>query len=453
MKRFLLIFFLLAALRSTAQVYPWVPLTNHLMIIGTGDSFEDDRYGNRMDCYLDAYFICANPNWGVSPRSQERSGADNWEQLTNSTPKIGMAHAYAAQGKTNLLILLRVSSNNGSTDSNGMFGIMSQEILWPYQSYNQSLVLTQDWSQSTNLISREILGDWPPQNLDPNLMLRNNGASNVARLYNIPFIDSGARFTLVSNDLQAGITNWYPLGHLDDTYHFMWYADTLKGNSVDTNVWTMVLDWNSTTPSQTNHCAVASITNGASFSFTFHLDRMANGYDKPDANHTNDCRRALLEDGSLSNALCEIVRVTNAPPGNYSVLMDGNLARTATSAELAAGINFFTEWTNALWNQKIAVLDQVRIMKNINPLTAGNGSDPSNPDHFITASNYLEQRFGSYAGSRWPTNSSVNTYGALMMDRETELFGQDQVIHATAQQTNHTLMLVPIIARYAPFHR
>jgi hypothetical protein len=107
---------------------------------------------------------------------------------------------------------------------------------------------------------------------------------------------------------------------------------------------------------------------------------------------------------------------------------------TISSAQLSAGYNCFTNYSGAFWAQKKEILGLMCDMMDVLR------SDASTDAHPVD--NRLFEKYESYASARWPTNNSgVDSYIALMSDREAELQAQDVLIHAAAQQTNHAFSI------------
>ena len=148
---------------------------------------------------------------------------------------------------------------------------------------------------------------------------------------------------------------------------------------------------------------------------------------------------------SLGNQFCEILRVTNLPPGNYQITLDGSNCVQTTSAQLAAGFNWFTNYTGAFWAQK---KEGLGLMCDMLAVDRANASDQTG----LTKILFYE----SYANTVWATNDvSTASYLAQsdMVAREGELQAQDVPIHANAQQTNHTFSITLASPRLAPFHK
>jgi len=223
--------------------------------------------------------------------------------------------------------------------------------------------------------------------------------------------------------------------HPNNVFQLMWALTTLRSLGVDTNTYTAIIDFNTVTVSQTNHCTVTDLTStGNGLSFTFHADRMAPGFYVPDDVITNDCRGAFDLMPSLGNQFCEILRVINLPAGNYELDIDGGNVATISSDQLSAGYNCFTNYSGPFWAQKKEILG---LMCDMADFLRSDASTQAHP-----GDNRLMVNYESFAGTRWPTNNfGVTGYIAQMSDVESQLQAQDVLIHAAAQQTNHTFTL------------
>ena len=432
-----------------------VPITNNTIITTWGDSFARAQYGQRQNFFILSHYVGMYPNFVISPRDHSRSGDSNLGMLTNRYPKYGIPEGGASYGTTNVLDFFYVSSNGG-VDSNTMYGWFGDLVKAPYQSYNKNGVLTNDWPETTNLFSKVIIGDIAYQGStgDPNSLHRNDGAQNVAVANGIPFVDSWNNTVAVVTNIYATNASgyWWPAQHPGNELQLLWALTTLHSLGEETNAFTAVCDWNSTTaPSQTNHCTVSSITqSGGTFSFTFHADRMGPGYYTPDASQTNDCTGAFGLMPALSNYVCEIIRITNCPAGTYSLTEDGVVVATnIPSTRLQSGINLFTDvTTGAMWNQKKQILGLMCDSVDINRTNCSEDFRPNG--------NTLIYKFESNADAQWPLATDVSSYIVTMRPFENEIISNDQLIHTAAIQTNHTLTITlssPSASSYPLFFR
>lgn len=461
MKRLASILFLFGAL-MTAQAQ--FPVTNNFFLDTYSDSFGVGAFGQRQNFVVMSRAINGNPGYTGSPRDRSRSGDDNRGMKTNREPKLGTLDWGAAQGKTNVYSLWYVSGNHviGNGGSNGMVVDFADIMQGPVKMYNRNAVFTNDWpflnSAAYNI--NIFIGDIAYRGSPPDTGSRDysHGARTVANSNGIAFVDS---YTNMSNAVVtayainsngfwfSGSTNGGipAYDHPANELNFVWAMTTIKsleqfyGIESDSNVFTHVLDWNSTTPSQTNHCTVTGISvSGNTLTYTFHADRMGASYYHVTPSQTNDMTGGFALMPSLTNYECEIVRITNAPAGDYIFYEDGVNVGVVSSAKMAAGINMFTDvLKGAIQNQKDHTLELLCDYANV---SRTNASDTYQP-----LGNKLWFKQGSYAGDVWATNNiSVTSYVAQsdMVTINTELLTEDQLLHANVQQTNHTFTFQPV---------
>jgi hypothetical protein len=366
---------------------------------------------------------------------------------TSRMPMFGIPDAGASYGKTNGLNFFYVSDNaeydvNPDISSNSIYGYFKDILQYPTNAYNRFGNLTNDWTQPNpqNLYQNIVIGDIAYDESDGHTYARDfsNGGRSAAIEDGVQFVDSWSNvLNVVTNAYFNGPNLWFNAPFYDhpaNELQLIWTLTTLRSLGVDTNTYTAVLDFNAATVSSTNHCAVTGLSrNGNSLTFTFHADRMAPGFYVPDNVITNDCRGAFTLMPSLGNQFCEILRITNLPAGNYELAMDGSNVVTVTSAQLAAGYNNFTNYSGPFWAQKKEILGLMCDMLDVARSDASTDAHPG--------TNILLENYESWARARWPTNdnTSVDFYIAQMSDREKELQAQDVLIHAAAQQTNHTI--------------
>ena len=438
MKRAFTILFLACSLSAHAIDYG--ALTGDLIVNEYGDSYEVGPFGNRGDCMVDSGIILLNPTVTVRPRVEARSGGSNPKELIRIA-EYGAPHYWYSHGATNVLDFIPVSSNGGLS-SNQIYGYVSQELQAPYWMMDQNTNFVHDWTQSTNNYFKIVIGDFPQANLDFSYEFRSLGGSNAAVGMGYPYIDTwDTKLTNIIATLTAGDTNLYHSGgHPNSFLQFMWGMIRMRGMSLPTNVFTCVLDWNSSTPSQTNFCAESGWSaSGNSRTFTFKADRQGPAFDIATTNsaavvtQTNDIRIAFALYPALGNQFMEILRVTNCPPGNYQLTMHGTNWVQLTDSQLAAGFNIWSNYStaNEFFAKAAATLAQQRIQRNVNPTNASDA---------YQAGNFMNDDYQSHARARWPTNTQgVDFYGALMQDFEQTLVSQDSVIHAAAQQVPHDI--------------
>lgn len=439
-------------------------LTNNTTATTWSDSFGRAGYGQRQNFFIGSYLINYFPQYFVSYRDHSRSGAGNSEMLTSRMPKYGIADAGANRGVTNALNFFYVSGNGG-LGSNSMYGLFKEILQFPTNSYttNTALGLTNDWPQANaaSIYSSIVIGDVIYTSLSTDSRNYSYGARSAAIEDGVPFVDTWSNLVDVvtdNSDDSSTLWNAPAFDHPNNTLYLIWALTTLQSLGVDTNTFTAIIDANAMTVSSTNHCTVSSLSGSStSFTFTFHADRMAPGFYVPNGIVTNDCRPAFELMPQLGNAFCEIWRITNLPAGNYSITWGGHTV-IATSTQLAAGYNWFTNYSNPLWDQKTEVLYGMCDMLDVLRSTASDDAHPGD-NRFI-------ERFESGANTLWATNPpSVTDYISKMVDSpagagntppyalEDVLFQQDVVIHASAQQTNIPVTISLITHRFAPFHR
>lgn len=451
MKTVRAILLLLALVIPARAQYNFLQITNHTILVEGGDSFEWAQYGNR-DIGLEAFLILMNPNWDVEPRIAARSGGSNLETLQSRGPMYFFPHFFASHAKTNVLLLEYVSSNGGQS-SNQIYGQIKEELLYPKTVRDQAGNITNDWTQSTNLYKKAIIGDiaYNAAGGDPTTLARNLGASNACSEAGVPFVNTWLRLVnVVTNQRAIDPTRyWFNAPNYDhpaNELHLLWTLVKLQDLGAETNVWTAILDYTTTTASSTNHCTVSSITKPAgAIQFTLHRDRAAFGWDVPDGTVTNDCRGAFDLMPSMTNAFYEVLQITNLPAGNCTVAMNGVNVAVVSSAELATGWNTWRLYAGPFWIQKKAINRDLRLIRNISPADASTRND--------TSGNILIENYESYASARWPTNTfGVDYYCGLMQDREAELtaFGVSNM-HADAQQSDVTILITPWVTLAAPF--
>jgi hypothetical protein len=275
------------------------------------------------------------------------------------------------------------------------------------------------------------------------------GGSNAAFAAGAGYVDSfDHTLFIITNTYPASSNLFFPAGHTGNEIQLCCEINDLRNApiSMDTNVWSFTGNWTSTTPSQTNHCTVTSIsTNATSWSGSWRPDRMIFGYDDGTATHTNNPLGAFVLMPSLSNAFNEIITFTNLPNGSYVMAMDGEPVSTNAAVLGTISVNFFHILIGPYWRQKLLVLDGSRIIRDVNTT---NASD--------TGAQNFRTKFNSDAGVSWPTNQGVTAYSAVMLADEQHLMTQDLINHTNAQPVTRTLTLTQVTTprpRFAPFHR
>jgi hypothetical protein len=445
MKRFIVFLACLGVISAQANSLfdPWA-LTSDLITQQWGDSYEVAQFANMNDVGIDNAVIMMNPGVMVRPRTGARSGGNNLEELTRIA-EYGVPNYWYSKGTTNVWDLIRVSSN-GSFPSNQVFDYVSKEILAPSWLTNQANAFAlSSWPYPTNKIWRTVIGDFPQANLDFTLELRSLGGSNAAVVAGYEYLDSwdSTLTNIVATQNTLGINHYFPGGHPDRPYQFIWQMILLRQLNFPTNVFTAVMDWNSLTPSRQDFCSVSSVSHsGNNLSFTLTPVRQGPAFDVPMTNsiggitQTNDVRAAFALYPAIQNYCQEILRVTNCPSGKYIITMHGTNWIQCSDLELKAGINIWTNYDNAneLFMNAVRTLALQRTQRDVNPTNASDVYDP--------LSNFANSVYQSYASARWSTNVlGADYYGGLMQDREQDslVVPWDGNIHTSAQQAGHAI--------------
>jgi hypothetical protein len=443
-----LTFVLALAVLSAPPARAHLILTNATRVSTWSDSFARGPFGQRQNFFLGSFFINYYPQYFVSYRDHSRSGAPNEEMLTARMPMYGIPDAGASYGQTNGLNFFYVSDNgadfeDGNYDSNSIYGFFKEILQYPTNTYDRFGNFGNDWTQPNpeQLFQSVVIGviAYNTQDGIPGAEQYSDGARNAALEDGVPYVDSWANLVgVVTNAFVNGPNLWWGeyLDHPGNELQLIWDLTNLRSLGVDTNTFTAIIDFNAATASSTNHCTVTGLSrNGNNLTFTFHADRMAPGFYVPDDTITNDCRGAFTLMPSIGNQFFEILRITNLPAGNYALAIDGSNVVTLTSAQLAAGYNQFTNYNGAFWAQKKQILGLMCDMADVSRADAASDAHPND--------NILMEAYESWARARWPTNdnTSVDYYIAQMSDRERDLQAEDVLIHAAAQQTNHTFSL------------
>lgn len=438
-------------------------ITNSTMFTIWSDSYARAQFGQRQNFFILSHYINKYPQFLIDPRDHSRSGGSNLEMDTNRFPKYGVPEWGSTHGKTNVVDILYVSAN-AAPSSNTVFGLFGDMFQAPGHTYNTNGLLTNDWSQSTALYQKVVFGDIPYRSVngDTSSRDRSYGGRNQAIANGAPFVDTFVNLsnTVVSSFLSPVTTNAYwfnapALDHPGNELDLCWaltsltYPTNAGGLGEDTNIYTALIDFGNAATTSTNHCTITGLSKtGNVLTFTFHADRSAPGFYVPDGVQTNDCRGAFTLMPALGNAFCEIWRFSNLPPGSYNLVIDGSNCVTTTDIQLAAGFNFFTNYTGAFWAQK---KEGLGLLCDIVDVVRADASTDAHP-----GDNRLIEKFESYANTVRPTNQGgVDSYIAQadMAAREQELQAEDILIHANAQQTNHTVSICYIAPVFAGGHR
>ena len=455
--RFIAVIFLFCCLQLTiqGQTAQQAIITNDTKVTFVGDSFFFSQYGQRYNFVMGSFFINYYPQYFVSWRDFSRSGQNNVGFNTEEFAEYVTADAGSCYGKTNDLFFV-LTSSNGSFSSNAIYTNIVISLTFPGSNYNQNVILTNDWSQPNEqfLYKFSIVGDAPYHKPGGGSSYTySDGGKTAAIEADAPFIDS---FRNLSNAVlsfnggyPANSNLWFFNGgaydHNGNIIQGAWAMTSLinptngGGLGVDTNTFTFIINAATATISLTNHCIISGLTgNSSHLSFTFHADRMAPGYWMPDGVTTNDMRGMFDLIPSLTNSFCEIMKIPNLIPGNYLITWDGTNKYIRTASQLAVGDNLFANYSCSLWPQKMLILYDLCDMMDVSHVDAAADQHPGDNRHI--------ERFRSNANSLWPLNTSgVDAYIAEMQTFETDLIGQDIVIHNDAQQINHSITITRIL--------
>jgi hypothetical protein len=273
---------------------------------------------------------------------------------------------------------------------------------------------------------------------------RNDGAMALATMYHTPVVDMW--HLLWTNGVAADVTNnrhlfgFYEGGHPYPAGHLCMALKALIALGVETNVGSLTLDFK-TLKARTDHCTINDIqVVNDTMTCTVRFDRMPIAWDVPDGVITNDARNAFVVMPELGNSFSWIIQASNLPAGTYGVSIDGVLTDIATSEELSAGRNWFTNYNGPLWAQRSSVLAWKRRQEGCDPVTlvphgAGDPGALGLPD-LITVSSVAHQEY-DVLGKRG------DSYVAAIIGWIFQLREYDVQINATARQFDHILTIAP----------
>jgi len=213
---------------------------------------------------------------------------------------------------------------------------------------------------------------------------------------------------------------------------------TLVNRNVETTVAQLSINWNGNSFS-TNHCTLSAASiSGNSFSATIHWDRMGMGWDWAHGIYTNDATAAFSAMPILTNQFKWIVQVTNLPAGTYTCQMDSRFIFSATDAQLAAGVNLWTNKNGWIGDQQQAVLDAISDVYGVDPATLVQTHPAGSPGaHGLRDDiNLRSDADGSYGSG----NRGTNLVNALASDLSS-MFTLSGYVRQAAVQTNHTITI------------
>lgn len=449
-------FFALFAVNGV-RATPFVNPGTNYMIISIYDSFDSDTLGNGVWCWKEVGYCLMYPQHVGRFRFASQSGQNNNGFVKANMPQVALPLAGSMHGTNEVYFQLGCSGNGGQqSNPNYMFTNITWELQFPMTVWTRDGRVTNDWPWATNLLFYAVYGDsvyLGPQSANSELVrLYSDAGSNAAANFFVPYIDSFSHTSFETNVYATNAalaTNLYfavvPLyAHPQRRAHQgSRFIDDYRQEGMETNVWNWTQDWQSSTVSSTNHCVVSGVTRiASSFTATIQLDRNGPVVEIPDATHTNDIREAFTLNPVTTNAINETMTFTNLPAGTFVGYLDGVPCFTNASVLGTISINWWHIYKGAWHDQGMAVLDGIRVLRDVSPVDASTDTGQA-----------FMSKFGSESSSGFPTNQGTASYTAVMQPFENLMEVKDLAINALAQQTNHTFSIQLITPRFAPFHR
>lgn len=410
--------------------------------------------GYRFTDYLESYFQMNYPGSNIHVFNLSRSGGTMDDVLTNRVQQLGLP-LWGYQFNNYQHLGISQPTDNGSLSSNEMFLAQSNVFLAPgLMSDGTSNLVTHTGWTTTNSIQWIGLGDPPGEASDGGALTvkaRNDASTNAGVVFGIRGVDS---FNILSNAWVNDINNNakanteyvdIPAPHFLSGGGFSWCLSFLHGITTDTNISTCTLDWNSSTPSATNHCVISSISlAGNTLTFTRHDDRLPMAFDVPDGTITNDARKAFALIPSDADFFKFTLQITNLPMGTYTVAIDSSNVVTLTDAQLAAGWNMFTNHAGPYWAQRTEVLGRIRDKEHVDRVTLAHGSVDG---HGMFS-------YSSAVGTPWASGLRGDALiSSTITNNVTDIFNLDALTAAAAQPTNHVFTITLSNPIFAPFHK
>jgi hypothetical protein len=448
MKNLLLALSAFLALSARAQFQP----TNEINGTVDGSSYDIGATGFYGD-YFSTFFYCMYPQWTNHIYSWSRSGS-GWNGDYQSQEEkwcLPLWNSFAVPGYNWIL-----ANDNESLSSNGTYTAGQLILAGPPLFFNGTAQTNE--GIATAGITHIPMGRIPHDSSDGDsgAIVGNDGSMQLAADNGIAIIDLWHR--LWTNGWSADVMGNRVLGFSTGSHPFApgglaIAVQQLLGLNVETNVGSLTFNWFAATAS-TNHCTATGISViGNKLTATVHFDRMPMAWDSPDGTITNSALPAFIAMPSIANAFNWIIQVTNLPPGNYEIDVDGHFADRCTSAELATGRNWATNCvsTNPLWLQRASVLARKREQKGADPVTLETHSAGVNG--VITGVGDTVN-YQSHAALFYDTDAHRGaTFVSDMAPQVSDIRQYDVAIHNAAVQTNHTFTFTLAAPRLAPFHK
>ena len=264
------------------------------------------------------------------------------DRETNSLQSFGLG-VFGYQSNNLQRIGISFGTDNSNLTSNQMYLAQSNLCLAPALMSDGAFPLTSQtgWATASNSMdhcrftaSRECRGgdDGGAQSQ----RARDAACTNAGRDFGVVGVSLFVNeVTVVTNDAAQtsgntiGIFNGTAkFGHAEAPWHLMMAIDFLTQITTDTNISTAIVDWNSATVVDTNHCVISSVSrNGNTLTFNRLDDRLPMAYDISSTDPTNNATPIFGIAPWLANAFRFTQQITNPPAGSYDVLIDGVLFR------------------------------------------------------------------------------------------------------------------------------
>jgi hypothetical protein len=460
MKCLALLLFSVFCLQGSALATDLV-ISNNAIIGDIGDSFQQSDAaggmvtGYRMPDYLESYFKLKYPGSSITFWNFCRSGQNMDGMLTNIVPGL-MTPVFGYQFNQYQKICLVQPTDNGSLTSNQMYSALSNLYIAPaiMSTSTLTLVTMTGWA-ATNHIQWIGLGDPPGAASDggavgvQSVLWRNNASVAAGNILGFLGVDS---FNILSNswtgDYRAnGGTNVqfvFPAGveHFLAAGGLSWAISFIRGITTDSNISTASIAWAGTVTA-TNHCCVTGVSvSGFTMTFTRKDDRLPMAWDVPDGVITNDARTAFALIPADADAQKYTLQITGMPDGLYQIQEDGIVIALASSAQLAAGYNFFTNMSlGPTAAQRKEVLGRIRDKEHIDRVT------------LIPQSVNGHGMFSLFSavGTYFPANQGDALITSGITNNVADIISLNALIDSAALPVVHTYTVMKVPEIKAPF--